>query len=95
MQAIEVRPDVTARVIINEKTGTVVMGQDVRVSSVAVAHGNLSVEVRTFFDVSQPAPFARRGQTVVTPDVNTEVQDRDARVLRVPETSTVADGPSS
>jgi flagellar P-ring protein precursor FlgI len=65
--AVEVRPDVAARVVINEKTGTVVMGQDVRISTVALAHGNLSVEVRTEFQVSQPAPLSENGRTVVVP----------------------------
>jgi len=83
--------DAPARVVINERTGTIIVGANVMLKEAAVAHGNLSVEVRTYFDVSQPAPFARRGGTVVTPDVNTNVQDREARVLRVPETSTVAD----
>jgi len=64
--AVEVQPDAAARVVINEKTGTVVMGRDVRISTVALAHGNLSVEVRTELAVSQPAPLSE-GRTVVVP----------------------------
>jgi flagellar P-ring protein FlgI len=83
--------DAPARVIINERTGTIIVGKNVVLKEAAVAHGNLKVEVKTFYDVSQPAPFSRTGQTVVVPDVNTRIQDQEAHVLRVPETSTVAD----
>ena len=47
--------------------------------------------VSTYYDVSQPGAFARRGQTVVTPEINTDVTDHDASVLQVPDTSTVSD----
>ena len=79
--------------VINERTGTIIVGANVVLKEAAVAHGDLKVEVKTYYDVSQPPPFSRGGQgrTVVTPDVNTKVSDKDARVLRVPETSTVAD----
>jgi flagellar P-ring protein precursor FlgI len=85
--------DAPARVVINERTGTIIVGKNVVLREAAVAHGNLQVEVKTYYDVSQPAPFQNRSQaqTVVTPDVNTRVQDNNARVLRVPESSTVAD----
>jgi flagellar P-ring protein FlgI len=83
--------DAPARVVINERTGTIIVGQNVVLKEAAVAHGNLKVEVKTYYDVSQPAPFSRVGETVVTPDVRTSVQDDVAHVLRVAETSTVAD----
>jgi flagellar P-ring protein precursor FlgI len=85
--------DAPARVVINERTGTIIVGTNVVLREAAVAHGNLKVEVKTYYDVSQPAPFQHRSQaqTVVVPDVNTRVEDGDARVLRVPESSTVAD----
>ncbi|ANM30554.1 flagellar basal body P-ring biosynthesis protein FlgA [Acidobacteria bacterium Mor1] len=66
VQAFEVRPDVEARVVINERTGTVVMGAEVRVSKIAVAHGNLTVEIQTDLQPSQPAPLSG-GETVVLP----------------------------
>ncbi len=83
--------DAPARVVINERTGTIVVGAHVVLKEAAVAHGTLKVEIRTSYDVSQPAPFSPNGRTVVTPDVNTQVHDKEAQVLRVPETSTVAD----
>jgi flagellar P-ring protein precursor FlgI len=51
------------------------MGENVRISTVAIAHGNLSVEIKQSFDVSQPMPFSNRGQTVVTPDAQTTVKE--------------------
>ena len=64
VETIEVHPDVAARVVLNERTGTVVMGANVRISTVAVAHGSLSVTIGVVREASQPAPFAQ-GKTVV------------------------------
>ncbi len=83
--------DAPARVVINERTGTIIVGENVVLSEAAVAHGNLKVVVKTFYDVSQPSSFNSSGETVVVPDVNTDVQDHEAHILHVPETSTVAD----
>jgi flagellar P-ring protein precursor FlgI len=91
MGELESKHDAPARVVLNERTGTIVMGKNVKLTEAAVAHGTLKVVVSTFYDVSQPSSFARTGNTVVTPDVNTDVSDKDARVLRVPDTSTVSD----
>ncbi len=91
MGELESRSDAPARVVMNERTGTIVMGKNVKLTEAAVAHGTLKVVVSTFYDVSQPSSFARTGNTVVTPDVNTDVSDKEARVLRVPDTSTVSD----
>lgn len=67
-----VRPDAPARIVIDEKTGTIVIGRDVRISTVAVTHGNLTVRVTETEKVSQPAPFSD-GKTVVTPETYTDV----------------------
>ena len=66
IEGIDVKPDSTARVVINERTGTIVMGKDVKLSTVAVSHGNLSLIINERADVSQPNPFAREGETVET-----------------------------
>ncbi len=91
MGNLEAGFDNVAKVVVNERTGTIIVGKNVKLREAAVAHGTLKVVVNTHFDVSQPRAFSRGGQTVVVPDVNTEVQDKEARVLRVPDTSTVAD----
>ena len=59
---LEVTPDNIAKVIVNEKTGTVVIGQNVRIQKVAVAHGNLSIQIKETQEVSQPQPFAPSGE---------------------------------
>lgn len=83
--------DVAAKVVINERTGTIIVGHGVSLREAAVAHGNLKVVIRTRYDVSQPNSFNESGRTVVTPEVITDVQDREASVLAIPETGTVAD----
>lgn len=58
LEKIQVQPDRVAKVIVNERTGTVVIGENVRMSSVAIAHGNLTIQVKEKMNVSQPRPFA-------------------------------------
>jgi len=70
-----------ARIIINSRTGTIVVGQNVRLHPAAVAHGNLQVTITEDFNVSQPAPFGD-GETVVTPDSQIIVEQEDARMFR-------------
>jgi flagellar P-ring protein precursor FlgI len=80
IEALEIevgRP--AARVVVNARTGTVVIGGDVRVLPAAVAHGNLTVSVTENFQASQPAPFARRGRTVVTPQSDVAAEEEQVR----------------
>jgi flagellar P-ring protein precursor FlgI len=82
IETVQVTPDVPARVILNERTGTVIIGTDVRVMPVAIAHGSLNVTVKTDFGVSQPGPFSN-GQTVVVPDTSIDVQEGAKQNLMV------------
>ena len=68
IEGIGVTPDNISKVIINERTGTVIMGENVRIATIAIAHGNLSIQVNKTDRVSQPLPFSRTGETVVTSD---------------------------
>lgn len=78
IENLEVRPgEAPARVIVNSRTGTVVINASVRVLPAAVSHGSLVVSITEDFDVSQPQPFSERGRTVVTPDSNIEVDQGD------------------
>lgn len=61
LENLEVVPDSVAKVIVNERTGTVVIGENVRISKVAVAHGNLSIQIKETKEVSQPLPFSPKG----------------------------------
>jgi flagellar P-ring protein precursor FlgI len=78
IETLNVTPDSISRVVINERTGTVIMGESVRISTVAIAHGNLSVEIKQNYNVSQPMPFSDSGRTVVTPDTQTMVKEGKA-----------------
>jgi flagellar P-ring protein precursor FlgI len=75
IEKLGVTPDLVSKVVINERTGTVIMGENVRISTIAIAHGNLSIEIKEDQNVSQPLPFSRGGQTVVTPESDVQVQE--------------------
>ena len=75
IEKLGVTPDMVSKVVINERTGTVIMGEKVRISTIAIAHGNLSVEIREDQRVSQPLPFSRGGETVVTPESEVLVEE--------------------
>jgi flagellar P-ring protein precursor FlgI len=81
IEQLQVEPDLAAKVIIDERSGIIVMGRDVRVSTVAVAQGNLTVTISETPQVSQPQPFAR-GQTVVVPRTRVGVSE-DGKGLAV------------
>src|SRR4029450_5693039 len=68
VEALSVEADRVAKVVINERTGTIVMGKEVRIAPIAIFHGNLSVEIQTTLTVSQPEALSA-GQTVVVPQV--------------------------
>ena len=85
IETLPVEPDLPARVVIDETTGVIVMGENVRVSKVAVAQGNLTIRVTETPQVSQPNPFSNTGVTVVVPRTNVEVQEDADRKLAVVE----------
>jgi flagellar P-ring protein precursor FlgI len=82
IEGVEVVPDRPARVVVNERTGTVIIGADVHVAPVAIAHGALNVTVKTDFGVSQPAPFSL-GETRVVPDTSLRVEEGPAKNLHL------------
>jgi flagellar P-ring protein precursor FlgI len=83
VEALPISPDFPARVVIDENTGVIVMGENVRISKVAVAQGNLTIRVTETPQVSQPNPFSNTGVTVVVPRTNVEVQEDADRKLAV------------
>ncbi len=89
IENVEVTPDTTARVILDERTGTVVMGNQVRISTVAVAHGNLSIQIKESPGVSQPAPFSRGGRTVVTPNTEVKVNEGGGKLVLLNRGATI------
>lgn len=91
VEALEVAPDTVARIVVNEKTGTVVIGQNVRISTVAVSHGNLSITIKETQNVSQPRPFTETGQTVVTPESDIEIKESDNKLMVVEGGATIGE----
>jgi flagellar P-ring protein FlgI len=88
LEALTVKTDRPARVVINERTGTIVMGKEVHVSPVAIMHGNLTVEIQTTYNVSQPNPLSS-GTTQVVPQVSVGVKEEKARNVVLKEGATV------
>ncbi|MEW6587486.1 MAG: flagellar basal body P-ring protein FlgI, partial [Nitrospirota bacterium] len=91
IENLDVAPDAKACVVLNERTGTVVMGQNVRISTVAIAHGNLNIEIRETPQVSQPQPFAEKGETVVVPQTEVNVTEEQNKLLLLPEGVTIGE----
>ncbi|MCS6896885.1 MAG: flagellar basal body P-ring protein FlgI [Nitrospira sp.] len=94
IEGLDVSVDAVAKVVVNERTGTVVLGEHVRISTCAISHGNLTISVKNTLNVSQPpAPVvgSTGGQTVVTPDVQTEVKEQESRLMVVEQAVTLGD----
>lgn len=90
IEALEATPDAPARVVIDERTGTIVVGANVSISPVAIAYGGITIRVRERFTVSQPGPFSR-GNTAVLPDSEIDVQERAGRLENLPAASTAGE----
>jgi flagellar P-ring protein precursor FlgI len=90
VRSIMVAPDMAARVVINERTGTVVIGQHVRISAVAISHGNLSIVTAETPEVSQPNGFSQ-GETVVVPRTEVNVVEDEKPIFVMGPTTTVGD----
>ena len=88
LEKITVDADQPARVVVNERTGTIIMGREVRISPVVILHGNLTVEIQTSLDVSQPAPLSA-GTTTLVPKVGMDVKDEPARNVVLKQGATV------
>lgn len=84
IERLEVPVDTISKVVVNERTGTVVIGKNVRISTVAVAHGNLTVEIEVRHRISQPSSFAS-GDTVVRKEESVRVTEETARLIVLEE----------
>ncbi len=83
VENLEVEVDTAARIVIDESSGIVVMGENVKVSTVAIAQGNLTISIQEDPFVSQPAPFSR-GETVVVPSSAVDVEEEEGGLVVVP-----------
>jgi len=83
IEQVKVDPDQGAKVVIDETSGVIVMGADVRISTVAIAQGNLTIKVTETPQVSQPAPFSQTGTTEVVPRTNIQIDDSKGNKIAV------------
>jgi flagellar P-ring protein precursor FlgI len=88
---VRLQPAVPARVVMNERTGTVIIGGAVRLASVAVAQGSLTVEIQTDYDVSQPLPRSPKAETVVVPDVGVKAKEQKSALVELKTGTTLAE----
>ncbi|HYM17647.1 MAG TPA: flagellar basal body P-ring protein FlgI [Micropepsaceae bacterium] len=85
IEQLKVEPDLPAKVVVDEQSGVIVMGSDVRISTVAIAQGNLTIRVTETPQVSQPQPFAQQGQTQVVPRTDIDVDEENGKRLIILE----------
>lgn len=88
LESLRIETGRPARIVINERTGTIVLGSEIRIAPASILHGNLTVEIETRFDVSQPAPFSQ-GQTTVVPQTGVGVKEEKARNVKLGDGATV------
>lgn len=89
LESLEVVPDVAARVIINERTGTIVATAHIHISNCAVSHGNVTISIASTQDVSQPGAFSQGGSTQVTQQTDAKIKEDRGRMIALPELPTV------
>ncbi len=85
IERFDVVPDQRAKIVINERTGTIIIGENVRISTVAISHGSLSITIRESGQVSQPSAFSQGGQTTVVPQSDITAKEEKVRLQVVPE----------
>ena len=90
IENLEVATEPEKKIVINERTGTIVMGNDIAIAPISILHGALTVEIRTTFAVSQPRPFGE-GETAVVPEVGIGVSEEQARNVQLEPGATVED----
>lgn len=95
VEQLQVVPDTIARIVVDEKSGTIVMGKDVRISEVAIAQGNLTIRITETPQVSQPQPFSSGGTTAVVPRSAVEVTNPDSKIAVMPAGVTIQELVSS
>jgi flagellar P-ring protein precursor FlgI len=89
VEAIEVQPDVPARIIVNERTGTIVATSRIRIAPCAVSHGELTISIANTEEISQPTAFSQTGTTEKTTRTDTNVKETQARFMVMPEMPTI------
>jgi flagellar P-ring protein FlgI len=88
LEALGVEPDRPARIVINERTGTIVLGREVRIQPVAILHGNLNIQIQTTFTASQPGALSQ-GSTLVVPQTTVNAKEEKVRSVVLPQGATI------
>jgi flagellar P-ring protein precursor FlgI len=89
VEALEVTPDVPARIVINERTGTIVATARIHIANCAVSHGNVTISIASSQDVSQPGAFSQGGTTAVTTRTDASIKEDKGALVPLPELPTV------
>jgi flagellar P-ring protein FlgI len=89
VENLEIKPENYAKIVVDAKTGTIVIGEDVRIATVAISHGNISVQVKEDQKVSQPMPLSKGGETVVTPDTSIRVDEEKGHFFQMEEGTSI------
>jgi flagellar P-ring protein precursor FlgI len=89
LENLEVTPDVPARIVINERTGTIVATSRIHISSCAVSHGNVTISITSSQDVSQPNAFSQTGSTAITQRTDARIKEEKGAMVALPELPTV------
>ena len=89
IENLDIKPDNQAKIVVDEKTGTIVIGEDVRIATVGISHGNISVQIKEMKNVSQPLPFSKGGQTVVTPETEITVEEEKGHFYYMEEGTSI------
>ena len=91
IESLQVEPDAVAKVIMDERTGTIVMGENVKISAVAVAHGSLFIQIKEEPIAAEPKALSTGGETVVLPRTRVVVQEGQDKLLVVPKSMSLGD----
>jgi len=89
IENLDIKPDNQAKIVVDEKTGTIVIGEDVRIATVGISHGNISVQIKETKNVSQPLPYSKGGQTVVTPETEIRVDEEKGHFYYMEEGTSI------
>lgn len=89
LEMLQLQADAIAKVIINERTGTIVIGRNVKIAAVAISQGGVTVRVGTEYDVSQPPPFSDKGQTVTVPRTSVSVEEHKPKTVILPDGASI------
>jgi flagellar P-ring protein precursor FlgI len=91
IDALEVHVHTAAKVVVNERTGTIVMGGAMTIGACSILHGNLAIQISTTYEASQPQPLSPKGETVVVPQTDVQASEKTAQLIQLKQGATVED----